>query len=166
MSKKKSVKIELPEGVELPEARPTVEAAPKAPFIARLAEYTDQDGRMIQHREVIEGTPPDDFMAFIGRGSMMIATPKGPYQHPFVFPIDDATTVLDAFEKMDVSFQKYGPMEERKIKQEIQHVRLEQQKQQQGKIVTAPAGAVPSASSMGGRVLAGAGAKGRRRRRK
>lgn len=70
-------------------------------FVVKLETYQDGEGRIVQGREVVLGTPPGEFHRFIGiaKVAIQIQTPHGPIvkEDSLRFAIPGAKTVAEAF---------------------------------------------------------------------
>lgn len=87
----------------------------RSSFIVEVHSYADERGAKIEHRVIISGTAPSNYPAFIGHGAIRVETPEGVQQVPFPFPIDDVTTVEEAFGRFEVEIRKHAEAYKEKV---------------------------------------------------
>lgn len=76
------------------------------PYIAKIAaNYFNEKNQHIQEREVVAGTPPQDFPRFVGLVQISIDTPMGPFSTHLGFSLPGPTAV-EAFAAFDTEYEK------------------------------------------------------------
>ena len=115
----------------------------EVPFIAEVKRYTDQRGANVEHWIIVSGARPNGFTDFIGKAMMHVSGPMGdghlsaPPEPSWLltFPIPEAKTVQEAFDRFSSAAQEAGERERRRIAAEMQA--------QAGRIAVPGQGGVP-----------------------
>lgn len=113
-------------------------------FVARVAVYADNNGRIVEERNVIDGEPPEDYVRFLSRGSITVKFPMGTANKSFKIPLPRATTPVEAFAMIDEEFPAANKKAEAELRKEIQK-QVAKAMQQEGGI------ALPSPNMLDGR---------------
>ena len=99
---------------------PAPEPAPVVYY--RVTIYESSHGFRLLERTPL-GPVPEGFVRFVGNGMLNFATPQGPMQHAFQFPIE-ADTPQRAFEQFEAQAQLAGREEAEKLRAHFQQQRM------------------------------------------
>lgn len=81
-------------------------------YVFKVVEMLDDVGRRIVQRQIVFGVAPADFVEFVGIGQISIQAGPGPAQpSSYRFPIENVTSIEEAFAKWDVLCQRYGEVQ-------------------------------------------------------
>lgn len=127
---------------------------PPPKFVVTEHSYRCDQGREVTHAEIVSGEAPDDFVPFRGKNALNVAPELAPFLNgatraPYVFPIDDATTLEEAFVKWEDAARHYGQKHMEGLQNQIrQRMRAQQAAQagmdvSDGGVLLAPPGSAP-----------------------
>ena len=81
----------------------------------RVFWFTDEKGEVQARNAVIVehvaegGDPPPVYSRFVGQGETVVDTIAGPVQVAYSIPVKDATTIMEAFDKLDEAEKEVLP---------------------------------------------------------